>query len=131
MEGGQLMGGQVMDISPLMAWISVLMALLAFGTSVWGIFSAPARKNGERLTQVEKDLTAEIAALKSFTSSTEATLIRLRDRVDGLPNADMMHRLELSLARMEGHIDKLDERLKPVAAIAERMQDLLIEQGHK
>jgi hypothetical protein len=36
---------------------------------------------------------------------------RLRDRVDGLPNADMMHRLELSLARMEGHIDRLDERL--------------------
>ena len=43
----------------------------------------------------------------------------------------MMHRLELSLARMEGHIDRLDERLKPVAAISERMQELLIEQGRK
>lgn len=131
MEGGQLMDGQVMDISPLMAWISVLMALLAFGTSVWGIFSAPSRKNSERLAAHEKEIASEIALLKHAAAVNEAAITRLRDRVDGLPNTEMMHRLELSLARMEGHIDKLDERLRPVAAIAERMQDLLIEQGHK
>ena len=43
----------------------------------------------------------------------------------------MMHELQLSMTRMEGQMNTLDERLKPVAAIAERMQDLLIEQGRK
>lgn len=51
------------------------------------------------------------------------------DKIDQLPNQEMMHRLELSVVRMEGHIDRMDERLKPVAAIAERMQELMLEQA--
>lgn len=121
----------VMDIAPVMNWLGVLMAFLAFGTSIWSIFSAPARKVAERQTAFETQFGAQIVALQHTASATSGALDRLRDRVDGLPNAEMMHRLELSLARMEGHIDRLDERLKPVAAIAERMQDLLIEQGQK
>lgn len=131
MEGVQLMAGQVMDISPLMAWVSVLMALLAFGTSVWGIFSAPSRKNSERLAVFEKETLAEILHLKEAQAVNEAALVRLRDRVDGLPNVGAMHELQLSISRMEGQIGMMGERLRPVVAIAERMQELLIEQGRK
>lgn len=125
------MPGEVMDIAPLMQWLGVLMAFLALGTSVWGIFSAPSRKNGERLAAFEKELTAEVALLRQGHAINEAALLRLRDRVDGLPNIGAMHELQLSMSRMEGQIGMMGERLKPVVAIAERMQDLLIEQGHK
>lgn len=121
----------VMDIAPLMQWLGVFMAFLAFGTSVWSIFSAPSRKLAERQDATDKKVADQLVALSHAVAVNEAGLTRLRDRVDSMPNADMMHRLELSFARMEGHIDRLDERMKPVAAIAERMQDLLIEQGHR
>lgn len=108
------------SVADLLLWLVALSTVLSVGTAVWTIFSGPSRKNASRLDGLDTRLSAQ-----------EAAHARLRDRVDGLPNADMMHRLELSLARMEGHIDRLDERLKPVAAISERMQELLIEQGRK
>lgn len=108
------------NVADLLVWVSALALLLSFGTAVWTVFSGPSRKNATKIETMETRMVG-----------LEGQHARLRDRVDGLPNADMMHRLELSLARMEGHIDKLDERLKPVAAISERMQELLIEQGRK
>ena len=108
------------NVADLLLWVVALSTFFSFGSLIWTIFSGPSRKNTSRIDTMD-------AALTLLESGHQ----RLRDRVDGLPNADMMHRLELSLARMEGHIDRLDERLKPVAAISERMQELLIEQGRK
>ncbi len=108
------------NVADIIMWVVALSTFFSFGSLIWTIFSGPSRKNANRIEAIETRL-----------ANLEASLQRLRDRVDGLPNADMMHRLELSLARMEGHIDRLDERLKPVAAISERMQELLIEQGRK
>lgn len=108
------------SVADVLLWLVAISTMLSVGTAIWTVFSGPSRKNATR-----------IEALEGKVTSLDGQHARLRDRVDGLPNADMMHRLELSLARMEGHIDKLDERLKPVAAISERMQELLIEQGRK
>jgi Protein of unknown function (DUF2730) len=108
------------NVADIVLWVVALSTLFSFGSLIWTIFSGPSRKNGNRIEAIETRLT-----------NLETSHQRLRDRVDGLPNSDMMHRLELSLARMEGHIDKLDERLKPVAAISERMQELLMEQARK
>lgn len=104
----------------IILWFAGLGTVVSVITAMWTIFSGPSRKNTTKITEVEVIL-----------GKHEIEIQRLRDKVEGLPNAQMMHRLELSMTRMEGHIDRLDERLKPVAAIAERMQDLLIEQGHK
>ncbi len=120
MGGGQKVNPADTSVANLVLWIAALGTILSVGTALWTIFSGPSKKNASRLEAAEVRLTA-----------LEGAHARLRDRVDGLPNAEMMHRLELSLARMEGHIDRLDERLKPVAAISERMQELLIEQGRK
>ena len=108
------------NVADILLWVVALSTFFSFGSLIWTVFSGPSRKNGARIETLEDKL-----------HSAETSLQRLRDRVDGLPNAEMMHRLELSLARLEGHIDRLDERLKPVVGIAERMQDLLIEQGRK
>lgn len=104
----------------VMLWVAALSMLISFGTALWNIFSGPSKRNHTKLTDLEARMAAQ-----------DIELQRLRDKVEAMPNATMMHRLELALARMEGHIDRLDERLKPVTAIAERMQDLLIEQGKK
>ena len=108
------------SFASVILWVAGLGTLLSFGTAFWTIFSGPSKKNGTKITDIETRLNAQ-----------ELEVQRLRDKVEALPSSQMMHRLELALARMEGHIDRLDERLKPVTAIAERMQDLLIEQGKR
>ncbi len=109
-----------LSVGEIVLWIVALNTFLSFGTAVWMLFSGPSRKNTARLDADELRLTA-----------IETSHARLRDSVERMPNAETMHRVELAMARMEGHIDRLDERLKPVAAISERMQELLIEQGRK
>ena len=107
-----------MNIGPLIVWVVALTSILSFGTALWTIFSGPARKAAVAQAELEKRL-----------DIVERLQQRLADRVEGMPDQETMHRLEISMTRMEGHIEKLDERLKPVTAIAERMQDILIEQG--
>jgi hypothetical protein len=101
-------------------WVIALSSLVSFGTVVWNIFSGPSKKNGAAITE-----------LLSRLALQDIEVQRLRDKVAALPDAEMMHRLELSMVRMEGNISQIDERIRPVAAIAARMQDLLIEQGRK
>ncbi len=109
-----------LTLADAVVWAAAISTILSFGTTIWTILKSGSKENVRRLV-----------ALEARAARNDIEVQRLHDAVDQLPNAEMMHRLELSLARMEGHIDKLDERLKPVTAIAERMQDLLMEQGRK
>jgi hypothetical protein len=109
---------QPLDLGPLMIWIGAISVLLSFGTTIWNIFSSPAKKAEARVAEVVKR-----------TEMIELRIQRLEDELRRMPTLDMMHRLELTLARMEGHIDKMDERLKPVTSIAERMQEWMLENG--
>lgn len=112
-----------LDIGPLVAWASALSILLSCGTAVWTLLTSGARRNDKRLEAADKRMEECVARVEVL----ERQLQRHEDKLAQMPDITMMHRLELSLTRMEGHIDRLDERLKPVAAIAERMQELMIE----
>jgi len=114
-----------LDIGPLVAWASALSILLSCGTAIWTLLTSGARKNDKRLEEADSRHAEAVARIELI----ERLLQRHEDKFSQMPNLDMMHRFELSLTRMEGHIDKLDERLKPVAAIAERMQELMIEEA--
>lgn len=59
-------------------------------------------------------------------ASAEERIHALEITVKGLPAKDDMHELQLQMARMNGHIETLTERLKPIGAMTERMQELLL-----
>ncbi|MGN6777586.1 DUF2730 family protein [Rhizobium sp.] len=87
--------------------------------------------------------------LKTFFGSGEATnsktleghgrkLIDLDRRVQKvendlthMPDAETAHRLEITLERIAGRLDTMDERIKPIAATNLRLQDYLLEHGDK
>lgn len=114
------MTGAELNIAPMIVWVIALSTLLSFGTTVWNLVNSGSKQNARRIGDLERRVEMQ-----------ESRLVRMADKLDLTPDQEMMHRLELSLARMEGNIGRLDERLKPVAAIAERMQEVLIEQGRK
>jgi hypothetical protein len=44
-----------------------------------------------------------------------------------LPDKDVTHRLEIALGKMESELGKLSERVKPISAMADRMQEAMLE----
>jgi chromosome segregation ATPase len=110
----------VLDLSQTLVYVALVSSVISLATTVWALLTSGARKNAER-----------IAVLDDRLSQAEKALQRLEDRLAELPRREMLHSLELTLARMEGQMATLDERLRPVAAIAERMQELLIHQARR
>jgi hypothetical protein len=107
-----------MDIAPVIIWAAGITTLLNLANMLWTIFSGPTRKLSVKHEETERRLV-----------KVEHDLHRLRDRIDQMPNSASIQHLEISLARMEGNINVLSERLIPVAAIADKMQELMLHQG--
>lgn len=111
---------QAFDIGPLINWIVALAAILAFGTSLWNILGSGTRQNAAKLASMDVRLAA-----------TERLTQHHTDQIDQMPGLDMLHEIELSLSRLHGDLGRLEERLKPVTAIMERMQELMISDARK
>jgi hypothetical protein len=109
-----------MMLADLVPLVSALALFLSFGTAIWTIFSGPSRKNATRLD----DHTGRM-------DRHEARLQSLEQEVRSMPSKDDMHKVQLSLQRMEGQFALLNERLAPVKAISERMQELMLDQGNR
>jgi hypothetical protein len=109
-----------MMLSDLVPVVSALALFLSFGTAIWTIFSGPSRKNSTRLD----DHTGRM-------DRHEARLQSLEQEVRSMPSKDDMHKVQLSLRDMAGQLALLNERLAPVKAISERMQELMLDQGNR
>ncbi|MCW1934106.1 DUF2730 domain-containing protein [Pararhodobacter zhoushanensis] len=109
-----------LTLSPVIAWVGALSLLLNFGLSLWGLLASGARQNKTRLDEHEARLSRHDTRL----GGVEQTLRTL-------PSTGDLHKIELSLSRMEGELGIMGQRLQPVAAIAERMQELLLQQSKR
>jgi len=123
--------GAELDIGPMVVWVAALASLLSFGTSIWALLTSGARKNENKLAELQGKVDEVTKEHSHRADQLERRMDRAETNLAQMPNLEMMHRLELSLTRMSGNIDKLDEKLKPVAAIAERMQEVMIEQSRQ
>ena len=122
---------EILNISPVLVWTMALSQLLTFGMTIWTMLTSGSKQNrqlivqiGERMDRVERTETLHFGDVSRHIQ-------RHDDQIAQMPSKEMMHRLELSLTRLDGHIGKIDERLKPVAAISERMQEIMIENARK
>lgn len=70
-----------------------------------------------------------IRALSEKFELLEDRVFRVESEIKHLPDKDTAHRMEMAISRLEGRLETMDERLKPVAAMAGRMQDFMIDQG--
>jgi uncharacterized coiled-coil protein SlyX len=114
----------MMELSSLLPWLSPLIAVTALTYTILSNRSRAAKdefvKFQERVTLKEEALLARIDQLEDRVSKTEGELKHL-------PDKETAHRLEMAVARLEGRLETMDERLKPVAAMAARMQDHLLD----
>jgi hypothetical protein len=106
------------DVGTLVLWAAACSTLITLGIAVWNIFSSPARKQAERLDVQGKRI-----------EDLDRAVQRIEAQITAMPNTATMHELEVMLVRVEGRLDTLNERLMPVAAIADRMQEWMLENG--
>jgi hypothetical protein len=102
-----------MEPGNIAQFLSVGVAFCAFFFTVSTYVKRAKREEVERLQ------TAVVAAQKDI----EWLKLELRH----VPNDGDVHEIRLSLSRLEGNLAAMDERLKPLASISERMQDFLME----
>lgn len=109
-----------MTVSEIASLASSIGALVALATTIWNILASGARQNKARIDAQETKLNA-----------IEGRVAALEQSVRGMPSTGDLHKIELALSRMEGELGIMGQRLQPVAAIAERMQELLLQQARK
>lgn len=100
------------------AFAPTIVAVIAIATTVWQWISSPGRK-----------AQAEVEAVRRAHDGLDQRLTRVESEVEHMPDKDTAHRMEMAIARLEGRLEVMDERLKPVAAMATRMQEHLMENG--
>ena len=110
----------VLTLSPLLAWVGALSLLLNFGLSLWSLLNSGARQNRIKLDELDARL-----------GRHETRLGGLEQTLRSLPSTGDLHKIELELSGMRGELGIMGQRLMPVAAIAERMQELLLQQSKR
>ena len=80
---------------------------------------------GNRRSDAIRDILAQLVG-------HEKRLGQVETDIDHLPEKDLVHRLELSIEQLKGQMSVIAERVGPIKAVADRMQELMLtEGGHK
>ncbi len=94
---------------------SSLASLLALALSIWAKLTARSNE--------------DIRELREHDGDVHARLARIEAALDNVLPAEAVHKIEVDVARMEGAINVIGERLKPVVQVTERLQEWLLDQG--
>ena len=99
--------------SQLVFWLATGISLCSL---IYAIFGNRSKAHTARMTAVE----SRIGLVENRTTLIESAL-------EHVPDQKGMHKIEVTCSELSGKIEVLTERLKPVTAMASRIQDALIE----
>lgn len=108
------------SVQVLLLWAVALSTIINLGTVIWNIFSGPSKRNGAKLDEHA----ATLRGLDGRLSSIEAAH---RD----MPTRKDFHDLDTRMIKLNGTLDVLTERLKPLEAVTDRAQQWMMEHGSK
>lgn len=112
----------MMDIGTMAQWGSLAVAALAL---IYTVSSARSKVSSEAWRDVNTKLSGHDAKLTRHDAEIE----QIRRDIEHLPDKESMHEVELMIRDLKTDFAVLNERLKPVAAISDRLQEFLLEQA--
>lgn len=112
----------MIDVKDLLPWLSLVVAVAAL--------VMPYLTN--RSKDLDKKIEGKADAILVGTLAGKLDLVEDRVTVvendlKHLPDKETTHRLEMSIGDMRAEMRGLAEKMKPIAAIAERVQDAVME----
>ncbi len=106
-----------MEIGNFAQWGSLILAGLAF---VISMFAGNRKALSERFAKAEEKI-----------EKIDDRVAKLEGEINHLPDKNSFHIMQLAMSEMRGDLNVMVERLKPVAAISERLQEFLVQQGSR
>lgn len=107
-------GGDMLNISPLVAWVVALNMLLTFALTIWNLMASGSRANAKRLDAHDGQLQQHEARISAVEQGQEA-----------LPSIQNMHQLELAMVTLKGEIVAMREVMAGNAAIMTRLENVV------
>lgn len=120
-----------MSSSEILAGAAVASFLLSLATVVYTIVSTRSRATAERVDKIDKALTEKIEHGTRWIDKLQDRVVKLESDIAHLPEKDSIHKLEVMLQKIEGKVGVLGERMEPLAAISNRLQEFLLEQAEQ
>ena len=116
----------------ILRWAPVIISGLALLTT-WIIAGRTAKRSeikdaADKQEKQHAETRGEIRVLKDDIDVLEARTAKVEMSIAHLPDKDTSHRLEMAISRLEGRMEVMDERLKPVAAMAARANERMYEE---
>jgi hypothetical protein len=118
-----------MDWSIWAPWIAIAVSI---GSVAYTILSDRGKKHDERFAKIETDLKTradhnQVGILAAKVDIVEDRITVVENDFKHLPDKETTHRLELSISEMRTEMRGLSEKMRPIAAMAERVQDAVLE----
>ncbi len=120
--------------SDLVPWLALGSFVISTASLLYTIFNGRAKKTDERFDKVEKqhkdDLNAanvKIGALAAENDLLKNRIAVVEGDLRHLPDKDVTHRLELGIADLRSEMRGLSEKVKPIGAMADRIQEAILE----
>ena len=118
-----------LDLTAVAAVVGLLLGFINLFTAVRTMLSAGEKKLDERVTKAETKLIDHDRRVQAIESDMKHLPDRETTHRIEMTMSEIMRRLEVQDATLTGRFEAMDERLKPIQAIGERLQDALIEQA--
>jgi hypothetical protein len=75
----------MMDLAPIMPWVTSALSIIAFLTAIKNILGSPAKDNAEKIAQLDKKLTEHDRRIQAAESELKH-----------MPDKDSVHRLQVA-----------------------------------
>lgn len=111
------------------SWAGLIALLISIGGTIYAWLTRSGKEAGEKVSKLEVELRKAHAEHANKIDKIEDRVSRIEGELRHLPDRSTVHRMELSLTEMRGDMKALAERLTPVSAISERLQEFLLEQA--
>lgn len=118
------------DINP---WLSLALSTIAVGGFLWNWLTSGSSKALKEITALQKQVAED--SLKDADTNTrrfqhlETRVQSIESELKHMPDREATHQLQLAVERLNGRIETLDEKLKPVDALGRRLQEFLVRQA--
>lgn len=112
--------------------MQVMMALLTVASIATTIILTRGRARADKVAEIERTLldkasAGRVGALEERVDKAEDRITRAESFLGNVPDKEVSHRLEMAIARLEGRLETMDERMKPVAEMAARVHERMFD----
>ncbi|WP_316191273.1 MULTISPECIES: DUF2730 family protein [unclassified Bradyrhizobium] len=119
------------SLNELAPWVAIAMSIASLVYAVLNGRSKKIDDEMQALRKAHKDeydaTTIRIAATKAESDQVKDRLTRLEADMAHLPDKDVTHRLEMALGSMQAEMRELNAKVRPIAAMADRIQEVMVE----